>query len=302
MSDPSAKNHASAVLSLPENQLRTLLARYSAAIAPTRWFILRAMLILLAAMVWAFWMAEIRPDTFIQKIGGFTSYLVRISRLDNGNFVWTDPVEWFWGFKKWSKLMLETLLISYVGTFLGALFAFVFCFFTAANINTRPIFRFICKRGLEFFRTVPDIVFALIFVVAFGVGPLPGVLAIMIHTVGALGKQFSEVVENIDMKPVEGLRASGGNLVQAVRFAVLPQVMANFLTYGLLRFEINVRSATIMGFVGAGGIGDTFLIAIRRFYYSDVSAILVIVIMTVFAIDLFTTMLRRRLGAGSSHE
>ena len=95
MSDPSVKVHASAVLSLPENQLRILLARYSAAIAPNRWFMLRAALILLAGIVWAFWMAEIKPDTFIHKIGGFTSYFVRISKLDNGNFVWTDPVEWF---------------------------------------------------------------------------------------------------------------------------------------------------------------------------------------------------------------
>ena len=145
---------------------------------------------------------------------------------------------------------------------------------------------------------MPDIVFALIFVVAFGVGPLPGILAIMIHTAGALGKQFSEVVENVDMKPVEGLRASGANMVQAVRFAVLPQVIANFLSYGILRFEINVRGATVMGFVGAGGIGDEFLLAIRRFYYSDVSAILVIIIATVFIIDLFTTRLRRMVGTG----
>lgn len=290
----------SAVLSLPDAQLDPLFARYTAAIARNRRFLLLSAAVLFIFMAWSCWMAEIKPATFVNKIGAFTSYFSRISKLDNGQFVWTDPVEWFWGLKKWSKLMLETLLISYVGTFLGALFAFVCCFFTASNINTRPVFQFVCKRILEFFRTVPDIVFALIFVVAFGVGPLPGVLAIMIHTAGALGKQFSEVVENADMNPVEGLRASGGNLVQAIRFAILPQVMANFLTYGLLRFEINVRSATVMGFVGAGGIGDTFLIAIRRFYYSDVSAILVIVIVTVFLIDMSTTFLRKRLGAGIS--
>ena len=146
---------------------------------------------------------------------------------------------------------------------------------------------------------MPDIVFALIFVVAFGVGPLAGILAIMLHTAGALGKQFSEVVENIDMKPVEGLRASGANLVQSVRYAVFPQVITNFLSYGLLRFEINVRDATVMGFVGAGGIGDEFLLAIRRFYYSDISAILVMIICTVFILDMITTTLRRSLGAGN---
>ncbi len=255
--------------------------------------------IFIVALAFAWWAAEIRPWTFIEKFPGFTSYFDRISKLDSGARVWTDPVEWFWGLRKWLRLMFETLLISYMGTVIGALGAFVLCFFTAANINTHKAIRFTARRFLEFCRTVPDIVFALIFVVAFGVGPLPGILAIMIHTAGALGKQFSEVVENIDMKPVEGLRASGANMVQAVRFAVLPQVIANFLSYGILRFEINVRGATVMGFVGAGGIGDEFLLAIRRFYYSDISAILVIIIATVFVIDLLTTRLRSMVGTGA---
>jgi phosphonate transport system permease protein len=142
---------------------------------------------------------------------------------------------------------------------------------------------------------VPEIVFALVFVVAFGLGPTPGVLALAIHTMGALGKQFAEVVENIDMKPVEGVTAAGGSFAQTVRFAVLPQVMAGFVSYALLRFEINVRGAAVMGFVGAGGIGMDLMEAIRKFYYSDVSAILVLVIATVVAIDLATERVRHRL-------
>ncbi|ERM02343.1 hypothetical protein Q644_17200 [Brucella intermedia 229E] len=156
--------------------------------------------------------------------------------------------------------------------------------------------RFIVRRGLELLRTVPEIVFALLFVIAFGLGPMAGVLALMLHTTGALGKLFSEVVENIDMRPVEGIRASGGSGLQVIRFAVLPQVAANFASYGLLRFEINVRGASVMGFVGgAGGIGQELLTSIRQFYYSDVSAILLLIIVTIFVIDLVTQRVRHAL-------
>ena len=290
--------NSTGIVSLPDGQLRPLVSAYERAMAKSRFYKFLFLLALLVAVAWSFWMAEIKPLTFIDKIGGFTSYFDRISKLDSGARVWTDPVEWFWGLRKWLRLMFETLLISYLGTLIGGMGAFVLCFLASANINSLAWTRFVAKRLLEFFRTVPDIVFALVFVVAFGVGPLPGVLAIMVHTTGALGKQFSEVVENIDMKPVEGLRAAGGNMFQIIRFAVLPQVLGNFLSYGLLRYEINVRGATVMGFVGAGGIGDEFLLAIRRFYYSDVSAILVIIIVTVFAIDMLTTKLRQKVGVG----
>ena len=130
------------------------------------------------------------------------------------------------------------------------------------------------------------------FVVAFGLGTLPGVLALAIHTAGALGKLFTEIVENADRRPAEGVRASGGNHLEAIRFGVLPQILASFASYTLLRFEINVREATVMGFVGAGGIGEELLIAIRRFYYSDVSAILLLIILTVFVLDMLTERLR----------
>jgi phosphonate transport system permease protein len=117
----------------------------------------------------------------------------------------------------------------------------------------------------------------------------------MIHTAGALGKLFAEVVENIDMKPVEGIVASGGTRWQCIRYGVLPQVMPNFASYALLRFEINVRGASVMGFVGAGGIGQDLIEAIRKFYYADVSAILLLIIATVMVIDMVTERLRHRL-------
>ena len=130
---------------------------------------------------------------------------------------------------------------------------------------------------------------------AFGLGPMAGVLAVVIHTLGALGKQFAEVVENIDMKPVEGVSATGASWHVAMRYGALPQVMSNFVSYTLLRFEINVRESAIMGFVGAGGIGQDLIEAIRKFYYSDVSAILVLILVTVAIIDMLTSRVRHRL-------
>jgi phosphonate transport system permease protein len=154
---------------------------------------------------------------------------------------------------------------------------------------------------MEFCRTVPDIVFALIFVIAFGLGPMAGVLAVTIHSIGALGKQFAEMVENIDMKPVEGVRSTGASWISCMRFAVLPQVAAGFASYTLLRFEINVRGASVMGFVGAGGIGQELVVAIRKFYYSDVSAILLMIVVTVFVIDIGTGWIRSRLFGKDGH-
>jgi phosphonate transport system permease protein len=249
---------------------------------------------------WACWFAEIDPYTFITKIGGFTSYFGRLTLLDTGAYVWTDPAEWFWGLRKWLRLLGETILIAYTGTFIGAVVAVVLSLMSAANLNGSPLLRGFVKRFLEFCRTVPDLVFALIFVVAFGVGALPGIIAIVIHTIGSLGKLFGELVENIEPGPLEGLAASGAGKIAIARFGVLPQVAPGFLSYALLRFEINVRGATVMGFVGAGGIGDELMISIRQFHYSDISAILCIIIAMVFIIDMLTTRLRRYLLTGGA--
>jgi phosphonate transport system permease protein len=162
-------------------------------------------------------------------------------------------------------------------------------------VAPRPWLRILVRRFCEACRTVPQLVFALMFVIAFGLGPLAGVLAMAIHCLGALGKLFAEVVENIDMKPVEGVSATGAHWTAAMRYGALPQTMSNLVSYTLLRFEINVREAAVMGFVGAGGIGMDLIEAIRKFYYSDVSAILVLIVITVGIIDTLTGMVRHRL-------
>ncbi|MCX7351167.1 MAG: phosphonate ABC transporter, permease protein PhnE [Alphaproteobacteria bacterium] len=269
---------------------------YAAEVAEKRRRFLFAALIFAALVLLASWMAEVNLPLFFKNIHKFPNYIGRIFLLDSGpmtgHFVLYDITGWFWGIGKWLRLLADTLLIAYVATLLGALFGFIACFFAAANLGvSRPLCSAV-RRFLEFCRTVPDLVFALIFVMAFGLGPIAGVLAIVIHTTGALGKLFYEVLENVDQKPVEGLIASGASWTKTMRFAVLPQVLSNFLSYALLRFEINVRGASVMGFVGAGGIGQDLMEAIRKFYYPDVSANLVLIILTVSIIDLVTERVR----------
>jgi phosphonate transport system permease protein len=284
-----------AVSILPSQQLAALNAAYRKAVARKRLRVTLGAAAFLAALAVASVGAEVNLRTLFGYFGHFVSYFDRIATLDNGHRVWTDIGEWLWGWRKWSFYLGETILISYVGTVSGAVLGFALNFLAAENTSPATWLRIVVKRLMEFCRTVPDIVFALIFVIAFGLGPMAGVLAITIHTIGALGKQFSEIVENIDMKPVEGVRSTGAGWISCMRFAVLPQVAAGFASYTLLRFEINVRGASVMGFVGAGGIGQELLVAIRKFYYSDVSAILVMIILTVFVIDIGTGWIRSRL-------
>ena len=203
-----------------------------------------------------------------------------------------DMAEWFWGIGRWTRLLGETLLIAYSGTVLGAAGAFLLCFLAASNLMKSNSLVFAAKRIMEVCRTVPELVFALTFVIAFGLGPLPGVLALVIHTVGALGKLFAEVVENMDLGPVDGVCATGASTPQVIRHAVVPQVLPLFASYTLLRFEVNVRGAAIMGFVGAGGIGQELLEAVRKFYYTDISAIVLLIALTVMSIDLVGERIR----------
>jgi phosphonate transport system permease protein len=290
----------SAVSILPGAQLAVLNAAYRAAVARKRLRLALAAAAFFAALVVAAFGAEVNLRTLFTYFGNFISYFDRILTLEDGTRVWSNPAEWFWGWRKWLWMLAETILISYVGTMIGAVLAFTLNFFAAQNTSPAPWLRFVIRRLLEFARTVPGIVFALIFVIAFGLGPMAGVLAIAIHSTGALGKLFSEIVENADMKPVEGVRSTGASWLSCMRFAVLPQVAAGYASYTLLRFEINVREASVMGFVGAGGIGQELVVAIRKFYYSDVSAILLTIIITVFIIDIATGWLRGRLFGGDA--
>lgn len=199
---------------------------------------------------------------------------------------------WMYRLDSWLWLLFETSQMAALATLGGTLGALLFSFPAARNLAPNALTYRLFRRWLELFRSVPDLVYALILVWTFGIGPLAGILAIALHTTGALGKLFAEVVENADMRPWEGVRASGGTWLLGVRYAILPQVLPNVLSYVLLRFEINVRGASVIGFVGAGGIGQELYTVISFNYYQEIGAILALIVVTVSLIDLGSERLR----------
>jgi phosphonate transport system permease protein len=286
----------SSILSVPPARLEVLLADYQREVGRRRRQSLLVLGILAILIAIAGRFGEVDVNYLFQHISNFTSYFGRIvPKLGIAHFD-ADVADWYWNFTGWLKLLLDTVLIAYLGTLIGASGAFTIAFFAAANLAPSNVLRWSIKRIFEFCRTVPDLVFALMFVSAFGLGPLAGILAIAIHTFGTLGKLFTEAIENIDMKPVEGVRSTGSRFIEMVRFGALPQVVSSFASYTLLRFEINVRSGSVVGMVGAGGIGQDLFVAIRKFYYTDVSAILLMIIVSVAVIDLVTERIRHRLS------
>ncbi len=255
---------------------------------------------LCGALLLAAWVSEAYPSSLIAgapRIGEYFAKLVpdlRLPVLFAGTQAQGSLAYWMYRLDIWLWLLFETSQMAALATLSGTAVALLLCFPAAANLTPNSAVHFMFRRVLELFRSVPDIVFALILVWTFGVGPLAGILAIALHTVGALGKLFAEVVENVDMGPWDAMRAVGGNWAKSVRFAILPQVLPNFISYVLLRFEINVRGATVIGFVGAGGIGQELYSVISFNYYQEIGAIIVLIILTVSMIDLTSEKLRRR--------
>lgn len=239
--------------------------------------------------------SDVNPRTLIEGLPGIGNYIYGTIPTVRAESFLADISEWYWGIGRWMLLLLDTILIAFLGTLLGATGAFLVGFSASRNLAPHPILYFICRRIFEIGRTVPELVYALIFVYSFGLGPFPGMLAVAIHTMGALGKLYSEVNENVDLKPLEGIRAAGGNWVQTMRFGVVPQVLPNYVSYTLLRFEINIRASSILGFVGAGGIGQELYLAIKQFYYVDISAIVLLILATVTLMDLSCEQVRHRL-------
>lgn len=263
-----------------------------------------AMLVL--CLVISGWMSDVSAGALasgLPRVGAYFSQLVptlHATTLFDGAKTEGSLAYWFYRLDSWSWLLLETSQMALLATLMGAVAAFLPAFVAAANLAPSHAAYVITRRTLELFRCVPDIVYALILVWAFGVGPMAGIFAIALHTVGALGKQFAEVTENVDMGPFEAIQASGGTWMQAVRFGVLPQVLPNFLSYFLLRFEINVRGATVIGFVGAGGIGQELYQVISFSYYEEISAIVVLITLLVAVIDLVSERVRSLAMGGTA--
>lgn len=198
--------------------------------------------------------------------------------------------------------LIVTVNIAFVSTIIGGALAFVLCFFAATNLVGAGAVRWFVRRIMEIMRAFPEIVIAGLLTAVLSIGPIAAIAAISLHTVGALGKLFFEVVENADMKPEEGLRSVGANWFERVRFAIVPQVMPNFVSYALLRAEINVRASTIIGAVGGGGIGEVFRLSIGRDHAAKTYAIVILLLITIVAIDQFSGWLRRKLVGNQSFE
>lgn len=251
-----------------------------------------------ALVVLSAWVSDFSPATLaagLPRIGEYFGLILpdlHADRLFADRETEGSLAYWMYRLDEWAWLLFETANMAAMATLGASAVAALLAFPAARTVSPSPWLAAAVRRFLEICRTVPEIVFALIFVWAFGVGAFAGILAIAIHSAGALGKLFAEVVENADLRPVDGVTASGGSWVEAMRFGVLPQVLPNFASYALLRFEINVRAASVIGFVGAGGIGQELYKVISFNYYEEVSAILVLIILVVAAIDLASERVR----------
>tara|TARA_B000000441_G_C21745505_1_gene357370 strand:+ start:774 stop:1643 length:870 start_codon:yes stop_codon:yes gene_type:complete len=234
----------------------------------------------------------------IPRLGDYVSQILPsletnnlfLSSKDKGSIAY-----WYFNLPKYLKLLFETFNMALLATIIGSTLALFLSFLAAKNTSPNSLVFFTIRRILEFFRGVPEIIFAILFVWVLGIGPLAGIIAMTLHTTGSLGKLFSEVHENSNNKPIDALKASGGNWLSEMKFGLLPQVLPNLISYVLLRFEINIRASTILGFVGAGGIGQELYLVINFNYYEEVSAIILLIILTVVSIDLFSGYLRKNI-------
>jgi phosphonate transport system permease protein len=198
------------------------------------------------------------------------------------------------GFAEAVPQMIVTVQIAIWGTFLAILMAIPFGLLSARNVAPAWVVQPV-RRLMDVFRSINELIIALVFIAAVGLGPLAGVMALAVHTTGVLAKLFSEAVEAVDHGPVEGVRATGARPIHEVIWAVIPQVAPLWTSFGLYRFESNARSATVLGLIGAGGIGQILFESVRAFDYQRTAAIVIVIVVAVSAIDMLSQVLRKRL-------
>jgi phosphonate transport system permease protein len=203
-------------------------------------------------------------------------------------------------FLQYFPSLIETVNIAAASTLLGAILATVLSLFSTRGLARWPRLIPLFRRMMDIMRAVPEVVIALVLIFVLGGGPVAAMIAIALHTTGALGKLFSEVNENADLRPVEGLASVGANWSQRMWFAVIPQVAPNYLSYALMRFEINIRASAILGFVGSGGIGYDLRNAMSwgKGRYDEVAAIFILLLGTIVLVDQLSSLYRNRLVRG----
>lgn len=241
----------------------------------------------LALTLYCLWLFEMSPLRFVNGLGTLLRIVAQMFPPTAGDMLATYLMS-----------MLQTVGMAFIGTVLAAVLALPLGLLGAKNMLPNGLAHFLFRRSSDVLRGVDQLIWALIFVRAVGLGPLAGILAIIISDTGTLAKLYSEAIENIDRKPVEGVRSVGGGPLQAIRYGVLPQVLPVMLSNMLYTFESNTRSATILGIVGAGGIGFYLSDRVRTMNWEDASFILLLILLTVYLIDRLSGFIRSRLIKG----
>lgn len=242
------------------------------------WYFTWGILLLLLAASWQG--ADMRPVELFRDSGNMAKYAAE--------FFPPNFSQW----RIYADEMVVTLQIALWGTALAVITAIPMALMASANIVPWWVYQPV-RRLMDAFRAINEMVFAMLFVVAVGLGPFAGVLALWIHTSGILAKLFSEAVEAIDPQPVEGIRSTGASAMHEIVYGVIPQVIPLWISFTLYRFESNVRSASVVGMVGAGGIGVVLWEIIRGFQYAETCAVMLIIILTVSIIDLVSAGIRK---------
>ena len=260
-------------------------------------------LLFVAFLIWSYRGAEIDLLQLFSR-DSFGQILIYIKKLVPPDF---SPNV----LRETAKGTIETFAISFMGTLLAVFIALSVVFFASRNLifsgllyemepkrgwrrSARMVPYLAAKSLLNILRTVPEMVWALIFVFVVGLGPFPGVLALGVHTGGVLGKLFAEVLENVDPQPIESLQATGANRLQILFYGILPQVLPQFISYTLYRWEVNIRMAAVLGLVGAGGLGQRIHIAISLFLENQLLTLIMAIYVLVTIVDYVSAYLRRK--------
>ena len=191
--------------------------------------------------------------------------------------------------------MFETIEIAFLGTFIAIVLSIPFGLFSARNLAPNYFVYIICKTIVIFFRAIPEFIIAMILVIAIGFGAMPGVLALGLHTMGFLAKFYAEDIEHINTGPIDALRSSGASKSQIISYGIIPQILPAFVANNLYILDRNVRMATMLGIVGAGGIGYELQSSFRMFEYEKVSAIIILIFITIFGIDYLSSLIRSKI-------
>ena len=236
--------------------------------------------VLFMLLIWSWEGADMRPLDLVRDSGNMAVFVK--------DFFPPNFHDW----RVYLTEMVITIHIAIWGTVLAVVCAIPCGLLSSENLVPKWVYQPM-RRVMDACRAINEMVFAMLFIVAVGLGPFAGVMALWVHTTGVLAKLFAEAVEAMDPRPVEGVRATGANALEEILYGVIPQVLPLWISYALYRFESNVRSASVVGMVGAGGIGVILHEVIRGFEYAETSAVLLMIIVTVTLIDLVSARIRQ---------